>query len=717
MTNLKTEYSRKINKSSFLLTPEKDCEEEKDSIEMFRYHQIPYFLNMQEQKKDAERQFCYDITGKRSLVHLLEYKILDYQLFQKIITSFDQACIQAENYMLTENDILLKPEFVFAESDSGHIVYCYLPGNHEDICRQFQEFMEYLLKFLEHKDERAVQLAYGIYQKVIDEHASLHNVLTNTDKLMAQGPYSRLNIQESKKKAEKMIQGSVQAYSGLNIQKSEQKAEKMVQESVQAYSHLNKAEKMVQESAQVYSGLNVQESVRTSESLDIRESVQTPESLNVQESVRTPGSLNIRESVRIPENMNIQESVRTSESMNIQESVRTPESMNIQESIRIPESMNIQESVRTPEKMMQENGQTYSNGGMTQERRSVSRKKSKLQYAEQNIRDIKQMYTKQNIELNVKLDTEQNVPNAGRMQLCTQQNESEEKLYQKTNYGEIPYYKREYREEADQRNDGEILYQKQECEKSVHESGRYYVRRYHNGQKQPELYQPGQYQYQSEQHKNRLDQPEQCENGQHRLDQYEKSRQQPQQYAGVQPERIHSEDSRYEAGQPESRQRQTDTQVKKKESLRKRASEKLKNMLLKNIYTDRARYKEEETVFEADTEEEMEIQNPTVCLMPENENLQKQFVYQGSDRTRDFYCIGQKMILGSDKEESDIYIPIPMVSRVHARIEVDELGTFLEDMNSTNGTHVNGELLQYHERRMLQKGDIISLAGESYSFH
>ena len=37
--------------------------------------------------------------------------------------------------------------------------------------------------------------------------------------------------------------------------------------------------------------------------------------------------------------------------------------------------------------------------------------------------------------------------------------------------------------------------------------------------------------------------------------------------------------------------------------------------------------------------------------------------------------------------------------------------------NPTNGTHVNGELLQYREKRMLQKGDIISLAGECYSFH
>ena len=103
--------------------------------------------------------------------------------------------------------------------------------------------------------------------------------------------------------------------------------------------------------------------------------------------------------------------------------------------------------------------------------------------------------------------------------------------------------------------------------------------------------------------------------------------------------------------------------------------------------------------------------------MPETDGIQNQFVYQGSDRSRDFQCMQGKLLLGSDMEESDIYIPIPMISRVHARIVIDARGTFLEDMNSTNGTHVNGELLQYRERRMLQKGDIISLAGECYSFH
>lgn len=145
-------------------------------------------------------------------------------------------------------------------------------------------------------------------------------------------------------------------------------------------------------------------------------------------------------------------------------------------------------------------------------------------------------------------------------------------------------------------------------------------------------------------------------------------------------------------------------------------AEKLKNLLRKKIYTDGQKYMEGEFVTEEDIQEEV-VRNPTVCLMAQEESIQNQFIYQGADRSRDFCCKEGKMILGSSIEESDICIPLPLVSRVHARVEVKEEGTFIEDMNSKNGTHVNGELLQYRKKCKLEKGDIISLAGESYSFH
>lgn len=534
---LKAEYSRKINKSSFILKPEKECGNEKDSIEMFRYNKIPYFLSMKEQMADARLQFCYDITGKRSLEQLLEYKTLDYLLLQKIITSFDCACIETENYMLTENDILLEPEFVFLESSTEQMVYCYLPGNQQDICAQFKKFMEYLLPVLDHKDERGVRLAYGIYQKVVEEKASLHSVLGSTEKILAENPCVNMHIMEKKPS--------------------------------------NKNSSMLSENLS-----------------DASKSMPEAESL----------------------------------------------------------------------------------------------------YAEQNIRDVKQLHAKQNIEVNMQLCMNPNAKEPGfnyRKQRYTETEEYREALCAEMNLKHEQQNGMENRQYMEASYAGENL---PYAKKDEREGGR---------QLKEKLWIKENFQYGTQ---------NQEEDGRYWEDRPKEDMSEPQQISKKKIKRSKQDKNI-------KKSLQTDSQIQKKEKLRSRAAEKLKKMLLRNIYTDRARYAEEETVFEADTEEELEIRNPTVCLIPDSDSIQNRFVYQGPDRGRDFQCMSQKTILGSDRDESDIYIPIPMVSRVHARIEIDRQGTFLEDMNSTNGTHVNGELLQYRERRMLQKGDIISLAGESYSFH
>ncbi len=478
----KTEYSRTIQKSSLLFMPEKDCGHEKDSIEMFHYNKIPYFLCMKEVKKDTGTQFRYDITGRRSLEQLLEYKTLDCLMLQKIITSFDQACLQAENYMLSEHDIVLKPEYVFAENDTEQMSYCYLPGNQEDICVQFQAFMEYLLKCLNHNDKQALQLAYGVYQKVVEQKTSLHQVLANQEKLLAQQP-------------------------------SDCKIYRDMQQNPGRHENIHK----------MHAGPDMGEG--------------KPDSQKAAEN--TPASLYYKE----------------------------PEWEQAREKENSPEWKTVQENIYTPYGL-------------------------------------------------------QNQSTASEMPVC--QAGGMEPAYCGGEAGNtIPAGPKQKKEK------------------------KYQSRRFKKKEKQLSV----------------------------------------------------------------------ESDIQDREKTRKKAADRLRQMLLNKIYTDRARHAQEETVFEADAEEEPETGRPTVCLMPETDVVQNQFVYQGADRTRDFSCSGQKLIVGSDKKESDICIPVPMISRVHARIEIGQAGTFLEDMNSTNGTHVNGELLQYRERRMLQKGDIISMAGESYSFH
>jgi pSer/pThr/pTyr-binding forkhead associated (FHA) protein len=69
--------------------------------------------------------------------------------------------------------------------------------------------------------------------------------------------------------------------------------------------------------------------------------------------------------------------------------------------------------------------------------------------------------------------------------------------------------------------------------------------------------------------------------------------------------------------------------------------------------------------------------------------------------------VNQELIIGRD-ETCDIVIPNRQVSRQHARINQLEDGIWLEDLNSRNGTHFNGDLISKPVR--LQDGDIIQIA-------
>jgi DNA-binding winged helix-turn-helix (wHTH) protein len=57
---------------------------------------------------------------------------------------------------------------------------------------------------------------------------------------------------------------------------------------------------------------------------------------------------------------------------------------------------------------------------------------------------------------------------------------------------------------------------------------------------------------------------------------------------------------------------------------------------------------------------------------------------------------------------NDIVIEERQVSRVHARFFLSPQGFWLEDLNSKNGTHHNGKLIE--ESVLLQDGDVIQIA-------
>lgn len=74
-------------------------------------------------------------------------------------------------------------------------------------------------------------------------------------------------------------------------------------------------------------------------------------------------------------------------------------------------------------------------------------------------------------------------------------------------------------------------------------------------------------------------------------------------------------------------------------------------------------------------------------------------------------------LVGKLKKGTDYVLENNKISRIHAKFDYDESHHYIEDMDSTNGTSLNGIELLAHDRRVLSDGDRICLADKNFIFH
>lgn len=80
------------------------------------------------------------------------------------------------------------------------------------------------------------------------------------------------------------------------------------------------------------------------------------------------------------------------------------------------------------------------------------------------------------------------------------------------------------------------------------------------------------------------------------------------------------------------------------------------------------------------------------------------------------YLEQELTVVGKLANASDAVIPMPTVSRMHARIRKREDEYYLADLNSRNGTAVNGRMLKGDEEYQLQDEDQVDFAQARYIF-
>lgn len=162
---MKIEYGRN-SQSSYMRIP-MDGEMQKTEEEMLGRNHIEGLLEMSWQKEDMGHVFRYNITGKQALDVMLEKTMADEKLLLNLIQEICSLCRRVERYLLHQDRVLLEPEMIYMDPRKGTFYFCYYPCETGDFQSKFIRLMEYLLTKTDHKNVKAVDMVYGVYEILI----------------------------------------------------------------------------------------------------------------------------------------------------------------------------------------------------------------------------------------------------------------------------------------------------------------------------------------------------------------------------------------------------------------------------------------------------------------------------------------------------------------------------------------------------------------------
>lgn len=119
-----------------------------------------------------EEEYYFEIQDKKEFLILFRERSNEYTFIRAVLFGIVTCLEQLDDYLLKPDSVMLMPETVFLDTD-GQVYLCYVPGYEGNIQQEFCSFMEYLMKYIDHKEDNLVVLVYGIYHIVREQQYSL----------------------------------------------------------------------------------------------------------------------------------------------------------------------------------------------------------------------------------------------------------------------------------------------------------------------------------------------------------------------------------------------------------------------------------------------------------------------------------------------------------------------------------------------------------------
>ena len=173
---MRAEYKRDMNHNYLILYGEDEINTDSYQVRMLVGNVIPSLLKCRIQGMDGRFLVYFDINSKQALSVLYEEKKMGVEDLRLIFGGFVKAMEDAAEYLMNPGQFIISPEYIYTDIEKQEIYFCMMPGYEKDIKEQFQFLTEYILPKIDHQDQDAVILGYGVYKRAMEDSFHLEHI-------------------------------------------------------------------------------------------------------------------------------------------------------------------------------------------------------------------------------------------------------------------------------------------------------------------------------------------------------------------------------------------------------------------------------------------------------------------------------------------------------------------------------------------------------------
>ena len=154
---------------------------------MLEHNQIDGFLPFDYYYIDNEIQFRYDYSSYQRVGDYFNGKNGSFEIISFLCGEVLKVLVRGEEYLLDLSACLLLPECIFWNRKERQLKICFLPGKKGDARKEYTTFVEYLMQYADHGDEKLVSLVYGFYDRLTTDLFSPEQLLQYLYRFSEQG--------------------------------------------------------------------------------------------------------------------------------------------------------------------------------------------------------------------------------------------------------------------------------------------------------------------------------------------------------------------------------------------------------------------------------------------------------------------------------------------------------------------------------------------------